>query len=80
MQGGGHRSRHRSLRGRVWAAAAPRVAPAPSPGGCHRPARSRTGSAADMGAVRSSGAGGSKHTQMSLHKKIHAVGMKGMKL
>ena len=53
---GGRRCLHRSPLGRGCPAAAPGAAHALSPGGCPHPARSRTGSAAGMGASRSSGA------------------------
>lgn len=71
MPAGGHRCQHRSLLGRGWPAAAPRVALALSPGGCHHPALSRTGSAADTDALRSSGAGQTRNQIIILHKKVH---------
>lgn len=58
---GGHRCQHIFPLERDCPAAAPEAAHVPSPGGCRRPAPSRTESAADTGASRSSDAARNAH-------------------
>lgn len=71
---GGHRCLRRFPLGRGCPAAVPEAVHALSPSGCRRPALSRTGNAADMGASRSSGAAGNeKYFFISHKKKVHVM-------